>query len=104
MRPDLEALNRHEVLPDGTRVLLRPLRPNDAALYPQWYGFEHPRPGAWEYAIPELFPPQGSLVACPAREIAVGAGLELLEREPLEVSDVDRIGDARRLFADRQTG
>jgi N-acetyl-gamma-glutamyl-phosphate reductase len=37
----------------------------DGALYPQWYGFEHPRPGAWEYAIPELFPPQGSLVANP---------------------------------------
>jgi N-acetyl-gamma-glutamyl-phosphate reductase len=37
----------------------------DASLYPQWYGFEHPRPGAWEYAIPELFPPQGSLIANP---------------------------------------
>jgi N-acetyl-gamma-glutamyl-phosphate reductase len=42
----------------------------DASLYPQWYGFEHPqpestRPGAWAYAIPELFPPQGLLVANP---------------------------------------
>jgi N-acetyl-gamma-glutamyl-phosphate reductase len=37
----------------------------DAALYPQWYGFEHPRPGAWAYAIPELFPPQGPLIANP---------------------------------------
>ena len=26
MRPDLEALTRHDVLPDGTRVLLRPLQ------------------------------------------------------------------------------
>jgi N-acetyl-gamma-glutamyl-phosphate reductase len=37
----------------------------DPALYPQWYGFEHPRPGAWGYAIPELFPPDGPLIANP---------------------------------------
>ena len=36
MRPDLEALTRHETLPDGTHVLLRPLRPDDAALYPEF--------------------------------------------------------------------
>lgn len=36
MRPDLEALIRHDVLPDGTRVLLRPLKPDDAALYPEF--------------------------------------------------------------------
>jgi N-acetyl-gamma-glutamyl-phosphate reductase len=37
----------------------------EPALYPQWYGFEHPRPGAWEYGIPELFPPAGPLIANP---------------------------------------
>ncbi len=37
----------------------------DASLYPQWYGFEHPRPGAWSYAIPELTPPDGPLIANP---------------------------------------
>jgi N-acetyl-gamma-glutamyl-phosphate reductase len=37
----------------------------EASLYPQWYGFEHPRPGAWSYAIPELWPPDGPLVANP---------------------------------------
>ena len=37
----------------------------EASLYPQWYGFEHPRPGAWSYAIPELWPPDGLLVANP---------------------------------------
>ena len=40
----------------------------DAALYPDWYGFEHPAPAAlagWSYAIPELFPPEGSLIANP---------------------------------------
>ena len=36
MRPDLKSLIRHEVLPDGTRVLLRPLKPDDAALYPEF--------------------------------------------------------------------
>jgi N-acetyl-gamma-glutamyl-phosphate reductase len=40
----------------------------DPALYPAWYGFEHPKPaslGEWSYAIPELFPPSGPLVANP---------------------------------------
>jgi acetyltransferase len=36
MRPDLDALTRHDVLPDGTRVLTRPLKPEDAALYPEF--------------------------------------------------------------------
>jgi N-acetyl-gamma-glutamyl-phosphate reductase len=43
-------------------------RLKDAALYPAWYGFEHPRPGVladWSYAVPELFPPQGALIANP---------------------------------------
>jgi N-acetyl-gamma-glutamyl-phosphate reductase len=40
-------------------------RLEDASLYPEWYGFEHPRPGAWSYAIPELFPPEGGLIANP---------------------------------------
>jgi N-acetyl-gamma-glutamyl-phosphate reductase len=40
----------------------------DASLYPTWYGFEHPAAGslgAWSYAIPELFPPEGTLIANP---------------------------------------
>jgi N-acetyl-gamma-glutamyl-phosphate reductase len=40
----------------------------DASLYPVWYGFEHPAPsslGEWSYALPELFPPAGPLVASP---------------------------------------
>src|SRR5689334_10050441 len=36
MPPDLEALTHHDVLPDGTRVLMRPLRPEDAAYYPDF--------------------------------------------------------------------
>jgi N-acetyl-gamma-glutamyl-phosphate reductase len=43
-------------------------RLHDPALYPAWYGFEHPKPeslGAWSYAIPEVQPPTGPLVANP---------------------------------------
>ena len=43
-------------------------RLRDAALYEEWYGFEHPSPaslGAWSYAVPELFPPAGRLIANP---------------------------------------
>lgn len=36
MVPDLDTLVHHDVLPDGTRVLMRPLRPDDAALYPDF--------------------------------------------------------------------
>jgi N-acetyl-gamma-glutamyl-phosphate reductase len=37
----------------------------EPSLYPRWYGFDHPRPGPWAYAIPELFPPDGPLIANP---------------------------------------
>jgi N-acetyl-gamma-glutamyl-phosphate reductase len=43
-------------------------RLRDAALYSAWYGFEHPRPGGlpdWSYAVPELYPPAGPLIANP---------------------------------------
>ena len=43
-------------------------RLQDPALYPAWYGFEHPHVaslGAWSYAVPELFPPTGRLVSNP---------------------------------------
>jgi N-acetyl-gamma-glutamyl-phosphate reductase len=40
-------------------------RLRNASLYAEWYGFEHPLPGAWSYGLPELQPPQGPLVANP---------------------------------------
>ena len=40
-------------------------RLRDASLYDEWYGFAHPRPGAWSYGLPELFAPQPPLVANP---------------------------------------
>lgn len=39
-----------------------------AADYPVWYGFEHPHGDAlagWAYALPELYPPAGRLLANP---------------------------------------
>ena len=36
MVPDLQSLIHHDVLPDGTRVLMRPLKPEDGALYPEF--------------------------------------------------------------------
>src|SRR5919109_3501682 len=41
-------------------------RLRDAALYPDWYGFEHPGGlASWSYALPELWPPAGRLIANP---------------------------------------
>jgi N-acetyl-gamma-glutamyl-phosphate reductase len=43
-------------------------RLHDAAAYDEWYGFGHPAPGRlhdWSYGLPEVSPPQGSLVANP---------------------------------------
>jgi N-acetyl-gamma-glutamyl-phosphate reductase len=40
----------------------------DAAAYDEWYGFEHPNADGldeWNYALPELFPPAGRLIASP---------------------------------------
>jgi N-acetyl-gamma-glutamyl-phosphate reductase len=40
----------------------------DPVLYADWYGFEHPHPGAlgdWEYSVPELFPAEGDRIANP---------------------------------------
>jgi len=36
MRPDPALFEHHDVLPDGTRVYVRPLRHEDAALYPEF--------------------------------------------------------------------
>jgi N-acetyl-gamma-glutamyl-phosphate reductase len=57
------------------------------ALYTEWYGFEHPQPAsldAWSYALPELFPPAGPLIANPgcyatAALLALGPLAEALD-------------------------
>jgi N-acetyl-gamma-glutamyl-phosphate reductase len=43
-------------------------RLRDAAAYAGWYDFEHPQPddlASWSYALPELWPPAGPLIANP---------------------------------------
>lgn len=43
-------------------------RLREPSLYAEWYGFDHPRPRAlesWSYALPELLPPEGTLIANP---------------------------------------
>ncbi len=43
-------------------------RLRDPDLYRDWYGFPHPHPdalAAWSYALPELWPPTGRLIANP---------------------------------------
>jgi N-acetyl-gamma-glutamyl-phosphate reductase len=43
-------------------------RLQDPSLYTDWYGWAHPLPTAltaWSYALPELFPPEGRLIANP---------------------------------------
>jgi N-acetyl-gamma-glutamyl-phosphate reductase len=66
-------------------------RLRDAALYPAWYGFEHPRPGGlpdWSYAVPELYPPTGPLIANPG----CYATAAILALEPLrEAIDPDSV-------------
>jgi N-acetyl-gamma-glutamyl-phosphate reductase len=56
--------------PDGTVVidLSGGHRLGNPQLYEEWYGFAHPRPAElrdWSYAIPELWPPSGELIANP---------------------------------------
>ena len=84
--------------PPGTVVvdLSGAHRLKDAALYPAWYGFEHPRPEAladWSYAVPELFPPEGALIANPG----CYATAAILALEPLRgaVDEAGTVIDAK---------
>ncbi len=54
--------------PGGTVVvdLSGAHRLQDTSLYREWYGWEHPAGNTdWSYAIPELLPPAGELIANP---------------------------------------
>jgi N-acetyl-gamma-glutamyl-phosphate reductase len=71
-------------------------RLKDAALYPTWYGFEHPKAGTladWSYAIPELFAPQGALIANPG----CYATAAILALEPLRgaIDEASVVVDAK---------
>jgi N-acetyl-gamma-glutamyl-phosphate reductase len=74
------------------------------ALYPEWYGFEHPRPeslGAWSYALPELFPPGGPLIANPgcyatAALLALAPLAEVLEPASVVIDAKSGVSGAGR--------
>jgi RimJ/RimL family protein N-acetyltransferase len=58
MTVDLDALTHHDVLPNGRQVLMRPLRPDDAALYPDFIAHVTPEDSRLRFfvAIRELSP------------------------------------------------
>jgi N-acetyl-gamma-glutamyl-phosphate reductase len=79
-------------------------RLKDAALYDEWYGFEHPRPGAlsdWSYAVPELVPPASRLVANPgcyatATLLALAPVADLIDRTSVVVDAKSGVSGAGR--------
>jgi N-acetyl-gamma-glutamyl-phosphate reductase len=76
----------------------------DAALYPAWYGWEHPRPAAlgdWSYALPELWPADGPLIANPgcyatAALLALAPLAELVDGDSVVVDAKSGVSGAGR--------
>jgi N-acetyl-gamma-glutamyl-phosphate reductase len=79
-------------------------RLRDAALYDAWYGFAHPFPGAlaeWSYALPELYPPVGRLIANPgcyatAALLALAPLADAIEPEGIVVDAKSGVSGAGR--------
>ena len=76
----------------------------DAGLYAEWYGFEHPHADSlaeWSYAVPELAPPTGPLIANPgcyatATLLALGPVADLLEPASVVVDAKSGVSGAGR--------
>src|SRR5882724_7687961 len=79
-------------------------RLRDAALYGEWYGFAHPFPEAlaeWSYALPELYPPTGQLIANPgcyatAALLALAPLADAIEPEGIVVDAKSGVSGAGR--------
>src|SRR5688572_17056213 len=92
--------------PDGAVVidLSGAHRLAHAGLYAQWYGFSHPRPESlaeWSYAVPELSPPSGRLIANPgcyatATLLALGPVAELVDPASVVVDAKSGVSGAGR--------
>jgi N-acetyl-gamma-glutamyl-phosphate reductase len=93
-------------VPDDTVVvdLSGAHRLADPGLYAEWYGFEHPHADSlaeWSYAVPELAPPTGSLIANPgcyatATLLALGPVADLLEPASVVVDAKSGVSGAGR--------
>ena len=79
-------------------------RLTNAELYEEWYGFTHPHPDGladWEYAVPELFPPEGELIANPgcyatAALLALAPVADALDPESVVVDAKSGVSGAGR--------
>jgi N-acetyl-gamma-glutamyl-phosphate reductase len=79
-------------------------RLRDCALYDSWYGFTHPRAETladWSYALPELYPPTGMLIANPgcyatAVLLALGPLADSLDPESVVVDAKSGVSGAGR--------
>jgi len=79
-------------------------RLRDADLYGDWYGFAHPFPSGlveWSYALPELYPPAGRLIANPgcyatAALLALAPLADAIEREGIVVDAKSGVSGAGR--------
>jgi N-acetyl-gamma-glutamyl-phosphate reductase len=75
-----------------------------AGLYAEWYGFEHTRPESlaeWDYAVPELAPPVGRLIANPgcyatATLLALGPVTDLVDPASVVVDAKSGVSGAGR--------
>ena len=93
-------------VPDDTVVvdLSGAHRLADAGLYAEWYGFEHPHADSlaeWSYAVPELAPPTGKLIANPgcyatATLLALAPVADLLEPASVVVDAKSGVSGAGR--------
>ena len=79
-------------------------RLKDAAAYEEWYGFTHPKPGGlaeWSYAVPELLPSVGRLIANPgcyatAAILALAPIAEAIDPESVVVDAKSGVSGAGR--------
>jgi N-acetyl-gamma-glutamyl-phosphate reductase len=77
-------------------------RLKQAALYDEWYGFEHTGSlDGWEYALPELFPPHGRLIANPgcyatAALLALAPLADVVDRSSVVVDAKSGVSGAGR--------
>jgi N-acetyl-gamma-glutamyl-phosphate reductase len=86
-------------------------RLREVAQYERWYGFAHPSSNdGWSYAIPELFPPSGRLIANPgcyatAAILALAPLRDAIERTSVVVDAKSGVsGAGRELKASSHAG